>query len=347
MSSETLSPAAQRAAARQAKLLARGKERLDKLTGAAKGEGRVVSGSVGGIAPRPANVNPPPPSTLADVNQDDDPAEVDLAAQSPLALFGGTGPAGAGFPGAGAENPFAAAGAGGDDMFAQMLSQMMAGAGGAQAGAGGVGAGPPAGASPFMQGPPVSPFPPAPKTFLDRIFPALHFFAMVGLAAYVVAVYEPAKRLVEYGWTGARDGIDWASWGALISRKPREAGIVADAIGLNGLAEVPLLWMFVSVELVLQTTRLFLLRNRPAPPGIINSLLPMLSQFSPQLAVAIQAGVRYLDIFSTLLNDLSVLIFCIGIVALVGRWKTGEPTGFVEVLADKTKEMLTRASEDL
>lgn len=43
MSSETLSPAAQRAAARQAKLLAKGKERLDKLTGAAKGEGRVVS----------------------------------------------------------------------------------------------------------------------------------------------------------------------------------------------------------------------------------------------------------------------------------------------------------------
>ncbi|BGP34080.1 hypothetical protein JCM10296v2_005895 [Rhodotorula toruloides] len=347
MSSEKLSPAAQRAAARQAKLLAKGKERLDKLTGAAKGEGRVVSDSVGGIAPRPVNVNPPPPSTLADVNQDDDPAEVDLASQSPLALFGGGGSAGAGFPGAGAQNPFAAGGAGGDDMFSQMLSQMMAGAGGPQAGAGGAGAGPAAGANPFMQGPPMSPFPPAPKTFLDRIFPAIHLLAMVGLATYVVVVYEPAKRLAEYGWTGARDGIDWASWGALISRKPREAGVVADAIGLNGLAEVPLLWMFVSIELVLQTTRLFLLRNRPAPPGIINSLLPMLSQFSPQLAVAIQTGVRYLDIFSTFLNDLGVLIFCIGVVALVGRWKSGEPTGFVEVLADKTSEMLTRASEEL
>lgn len=123
-------------------------------------------------------------------------------------------------------------------MFSQMLSQMMAGAGGPQAGAGGAGAGPAAGANPFMQGPPMSPFPPAPKTFLDRIFPAIHLLAMVGLAVYVVAVYEPAKRLAEYGWTGAQDGIDWASWGALISRKPREAGVVADAIGLNGLAEV-------------------------------------------------------------------------------------------------------------
>lgn len=123
-------------------------------------------------------------------------------------------------------------------MFSQMLSQMMAGAGRPQAGAGGAGAGPAAGANPFMQGPPMSPFPPAPKTFLDRIFPAIHLLAMVGLAAYVVVVYEPAKRLAEYGWTGAQDGIDWASWGALISRQPREVGVVADAIGLHGLAEV-------------------------------------------------------------------------------------------------------------
>lgn len=89
------------------------------------------------------------------------------------------------------------------------------------------------------------------------------------------------------------------------------------------------------------------LQNRAAPPGIVNSLLPMLSQFSPQLAVALQTGVRYLDIFSTFLNDLGVVIFCIGIVALVGRWKTGEPSGFVEVLADKTNEMLSKASRDL
>lgn len=123
-------------------------------------------------------------------------------------------------------------------MFAQMLSQMMAGAGGPQAGAGGAGAGPAVGANPFMQGPPISPFPPAPKTFLDRVFPAIHLLSMIALVVYVVAVYEPAKRLAAYGWTGAQGGIDWAAWGALISRKPREAGIVADAIGLNGLAEV-------------------------------------------------------------------------------------------------------------
>ena len=33
----------QKAAARQAKLLAKSKERLDKITGAAKGEGRIVT----------------------------------------------------------------------------------------------------------------------------------------------------------------------------------------------------------------------------------------------------------------------------------------------------------------
>lgn len=35
----------QKAAARQAKLLAKSKERLDKITGAAKGEGRIVNDS--------------------------------------------------------------------------------------------------------------------------------------------------------------------------------------------------------------------------------------------------------------------------------------------------------------
>lgn len=193
------------------------------------------STATGGIPPRPANVNPAPPTSLADVN--DDPAEVDLAAQNPLSLLAGTGGAGP----AGAQNPFAAlggqpGGGGADDMFAQMMQQMMAGAGGAGAGAGAAGAGGAPPGNPFMQ-PPTSPFPPAPKTFLDRVFPLVHLVAMVGLAVYAVFVYEPAKRMTAYGWNGSDVGIDWKAWSVLLDHRPQETAVL-QKIGIHSLAQV-------------------------------------------------------------------------------------------------------------
>ncbi|KPV73648.1 uncharacterized protein RHOBADRAFT_54845 [Rhodotorula graminis WP1] len=336
-----------KAAARQAKLLAKSKERLDRIQGAVKGEGRVVSDSIGGIAPRPANTNPPPPTSLSDINNDDDPAEIDLATASPLSLLAGLGGDSAG---GAAQNPFAAFGGGaggapGDDMFSQMMAQMMQGGGGAAGagGAGGAGGAPP---NPFMQ-PPTSPFAPAPKTLLDRVFPLVHILSMVGLAVYVVFVYEPAQRLSLYGWTGENGGVDWYAWGSLLSRQPKALeSAVAQRIGFGTLAEVPLLWMFISVELVLQTTRLFLVRNRPAPPGILNSILPLLSQFSPQLGLALQTGVRYFDLFSTCLNDLAVLVFCIGAVVLVGRYKAGAPAP-LEILTEQAASVVNKVVGEL
>lgn len=89
------------------------------------------------------------------------------------------------------------------------------------------------------------------------------------------------------------------------------------------------------------------MQNRLAAPSMLNSILPLVSQFSPQLGLAIQTGVRYLDLFSTCLNDLAVLVFCIGLAAVVGRWKAGPPTGLVEMVADKVNEALDRAAGDL
>lgn len=139
-------------------------------------------------------------------------------------------------------------GAAGDDMFAQMLAQMTGGAaGGAPGAAGGLGGmfggmgGPPgatgAGMSPFGA-PPTSPFPPKPKTFLDRIFPLIHLVSMVALAVYAVGWMEPTRKFGTYGWMGLGGNVDWRSWGALASRKPVEAlGAVGKAAGV-GLSEV-------------------------------------------------------------------------------------------------------------
>ncbi|GAA5918229.1 hypothetical protein JCM6882_003019 [Rhodosporidiobolus microsporus] len=349
--SESLSPAAARAAARREKLLAKGKDRLDKITGTVKGEGRFVNESAG-LPPRIPDAvpgaNPPAPTSLADINSSDDPAEVDLASNPLSLLSGGGGAPGANpfgaFPGLGGLGGGGEGGAGGEDPFMQMMQAMAQQGGGAPgtAGAPSAAGGQPM-ANPFLQPPP------PPKTFLDRVFPLVHILAMVGLAAYAVVFLEPARRVAEYGWTGTHDdGIDWSAWGALLSVKPRDHGAAAQAVGFRQLAEVPLLWMFISVELVLQTTRLFLLRNRPSPPGLLTSFLPLLSQFSPQLGLAIQTGVKYLDLFSTCLNDLAVLIFCIGVVVLVGRYKTGAPTeGWLQAVQEKTNEMLEKAKGEL
>lgn len=89
------------------------------------------------------------------------------------------------------------------------------------------------------------------------------------------------------------------------------------------------------------------MQNRPAPPGILNSILPLVSQFAPQLGLAIQTGVRYLDLFSTFLNDLAVLVFCIGLTVVFARWKAGPPTGLINAVEEKVNNALNRAVGDL
>lgn len=183
---------------------------------------------------------------------DDDPAEVDLGQERRQQAFlrqqqqkqpgvGGLPPGLMEMMGGqgGAE------GAPGGDFMAQMMQQMMAGGAGGAPGVGGMPGmpgmpgGPGSEASPFAA--PVSPFPPTPKTFLDRIFPLIHFLAMVGLALYAVCSLEPSRRVGMFGWSESfgGTGVDWKAWGALADVKPSSATshIVDQVVGV-GLAEI-------------------------------------------------------------------------------------------------------------
>lgn len=75
-------------------------------------------------------------------------------------------------------------------------------------------------------------------------------------------------------------------------------------------------------------------QNRAQPPGILNSILPLVAQFSQQLALVIQTGVRYFALVSVLLTDLSVLVFCIGAFIVIGKWKTGGHAVFIQEAAE-------------
>lgn len=190
---------------------------------------------------------------------DDDPAEVDLAQERsrlPATLTpqqqmlqsmmaGGGGGAGSGA----FANMMGAAGgdgaaAGGGDFMSQMMAQMASagGAGGAMPGMGGADGI----ASPFTA--PVSPFPPTPKTFIDRIFPLIHLLAMVGLAVYTIGWMEPSRRIGMLGSASATTGVNWSAWASLGHTRPATGlkGMMANVAGL-GLAEIVSMRLFRSI----------------------------------------------------------------------------------------------------
>ncbi|KAM0752195.1 hypothetical protein T439DRAFT_324265 [Meredithblackwellia eburnea MCA 4105] len=332
--------------ARQAKLLAKSQDRLAKITGAA-GADRIISENLTKPLNKPTPTAAPPiPTSITATLDDDDPAEVDISQQ--LAHPAASPPPSSN----NLNDPFGfqnlfpqGQGQGGPegDIMAQMMQQMMAGMAGG-GGPGGPGAGGPfgVGAQGSQPQPPTSPFPAQPKSLLDKLFPLVHLLSMFLLAAYAVISLEPANKVGLYGWMGVGKKVDWNAWAALIRKRPTslapgKSGLVQEAVGQLsgiGLAQVPLLWLFVSVELVLQTTRLFLVRNRPAPPGILNSILPILSQFSPQLATLIHTSLKWVSLLSIIINDLAVLIFCIGIAVVVGHYKTGGRLPIIEEIVD-------------
>lgn len=204
-----------------------------------------------GIKPTPTPStpsNPPPPTSLS---VDDDPEDIDLALTSPLpprvtrskanqqqqqqiaqleamGLGGGLG--------GGPESMFAGmnglggmGGGAGGDMFAQMMASMNgSGTTGAAAGISTPGGG--------FATMPLGNFPPTPKTTIDRLFPLVHFFSMVGLAIYAIFWLEPARKFGLYGWMGIGETVDWRNWAELSGKAPAR-DMVTKMVG-SGLAEV-------------------------------------------------------------------------------------------------------------
>lgn len=57
---------------------------------------------------------------------------------------------------------------------------------------------------------------------------------------------------------------------------------------------------------------------------MLNSILPILSQFSPLAALSLRTSIHYFSLLSICLNDLAVLVFFVGTVVVGARWMGGE-----------------------
>lgn len=72
--------------------------------------------------------------------------------------------------------------------------------------------------------------------------------------------------------------------------------------------------MFITLEVLLQSTRILVFQSRPAPSGLLFSLASHLP--IPTLQWVLNAGARYAAILSSFLDDVAVLIFTLGVGVL-------------------------------
>ncbi|KAF9205832.1 hypothetical protein CPC16_000726 [Podila verticillata] len=123
----------------------------------------------------------------------------------------------------------------------------------------------------------------------------LHFVLSVLLGLGVV--YQEHRR------SGHLERFD-----ALATDKPLQYGTFQ-------VAATPVFWYFITMELILQSTRMFLQGITASPSSTLGTIAGFLP---PPFSDAIRVFMRYRLIWSSLVNDLTVVVFIVGMtIALV------------------------------
>ncbi|EEY19079.1 conserved hypothetical protein [Verticillium alfalfae VaMs.102] len=325
---------------REAKIKAGGASRLDKITGLG---GRAPDSSATSspapsatASPAPtkqAAAPPPPPPASSSAADHADPDEVDISQhyyepsatqRIPPRAGPGAGsnpndlseaqlrqmmlgferpPAGGEAPPTDFQNAFAAMGAAGDeDPMMKMLSQMMAG-GGLPGAADG---------SPFPPGFPGFPGMPgaagqqaqaqASSSSADYLWRVLHAVFALTLGLYIVATTH---------FTGAKAQRERT---ALALTYPTASDDVVGEVNRMEEGREVFFWMFATAEALLITTRMFLLKGRPAEAGIAWTVAAFLP--GPWRGW-VETALRYGNVFASVRRDILVCVFVLGVVAWV------------------------------
>lgn len=133
------------------------------------------------------------------------------------------------------------------------------------------------------------------KTGLQKCLPLLHAAAISGLLAYFVIGYEPAL----FG-----EG-HWKRWSSLRHSKN------------EGVHPVPIFYAFTTLEVVFHSLRAYL---EPAPQPSTGLISMIIANLPPPLPGLIATGSRYFRIGGAILDDLSVLLFGVGLVVWYAGW---------------------------
>jgi len=135
------------------------------------------------------------------------------------------------------------------------------------------------------------------RTRLEKLWPLLHVVSILCLLAYFVMGYEPAL----FG-----EG-HWARWASLVRSKSDEAGV----------HPVPLFYAFTTLEIVLHSVRAYIEPQAQPRSGLIGMVIANLPPPFPGL---IATGSKYLAMGGAVVDDLSVLLFGVGMVVWYSGW---------------------------
>ncbi|EST08283.1 hypothetical protein PSEUBRA_002033 [Kalmanozyma brasiliensis GHG001] len=351
--------------ARKARILSKGSDRLARITNTGRGEGASAylkdnTPSMPSTPQSSSNAGLP----RAAVADDDDPLEVDIStlpmrgpprgedATNPFAMFGGG-------EGAGQQDPM------------QALMAMMQGGGGmgGMGGSGGPGMGadgqpdtsglPPQLAAMMQQfgaggpgGPGLAPQMTATRTksVSERAFDLLQAVLVLALAVLAAksSLFDfDRSSVVPDAVTDTFEKISPSSasstlrrWARLGYQKPSvEEWATLSPTATSFLptsTALPLFWIFLSLELLLQAARIAIFsRKTPAPPSLLSTLTAMLP--IPNLHLVISLISKYLALVNALVTDVCLLVFVFGAAVLwsgyelggVGMLEGGVVPGFV------------------
>jgi len=149
----------------------------------------------------------------------------------------------------------------------------------------------------------------APPTKLQRLMPFVHLGMMWCLLAYFIVWEEP--RVYKERQLGEEFGI-WRRWAELHMKGP--IGITMHMLQIQ---IVPFFWAFATLQIVLHSARIFSGFDTVQPPMLIALALPHLP---PIVSSTIMTTLKYLQLGSLFLDDLSGLIVGLGFMVLLSRW---------------------------
>ncbi|EGN92715.1 hypothetical protein SERLA73DRAFT_190745 [Serpula lacrymans var. lacrymans S7.3] len=153
------------------------------------------------------------------------------------------------------------------------------------------------------------PLPPKPATRFQKLTPLLHLLSVWCLLAFFVLWKEPELFLAQTH--GAVDEIYWSRWAQLAWKNASAGGW--------GVQFVPFLWAFITLQVLLQSLRIFRGNDEVQPPTLLAIALPHIPPPFPSL---IMNGLRYIQLAVSFFDSLAAVILGIGVVVLISSWMT-------------------------
>jgi hypothetical protein len=184
----------------------------------------------------------------------------------------------------------------------------------------------------------------AKKSWIVKLFPLIHALAMVLLVGFTIIWWEPRVSSMRTGvmdrsWAdrfGDLRGVKRFGDDFRITALTRGVGVVVSAspFHFGHAADLkPFFWAFTTLELIIQTTRFFLLKVRrstfraiscqytdfqspPPPHSLLQTFLPIIP---PNLARPLVTASRYFSLLSQMLKDGFLLVFLLGLVVILAN----------------------------